>query len=279
MNDPENEEIEIRCLIKAMHLKYGYDFHGFSDTALKPRVLEFMADENIETISQLLHQVINDRVLFLSLVSKLTINVTQMFRNPAFYQILRSDLFEKFRDAQFVKIWLAGCSTGEEAHSVAIALKEEGLYDKSRIYATDISAPVLETAQQGIYNAGLIKDYTKNYIQAGGRGSFAQFYTAAYDHVLMDSSLRENISFAVHNLAADGSFGRMDMILCRNVLIYFTRRLQSRVLSLFYESLNDNGILCLGAGESVISLENADKFFKVLNAENRIYQKTGKKET
>lgn len=219
------------------------------------------------------YQILYDKNFFLLLLSQLTVNVTQMFRNPDFYSQLRKIVFPRFKDYPFIKIWIAGCSTGEEAYSIAIALKEERLYDKSQIYATDISIPVLEKAKQGIYPADKMKEYTNNYRKGGGKKSFSEYYTAKYDHAIMDKTLRNNITFADHNLATDSSFGMMDIIFCRNVFIYFTRPLQSHVLGLFNESLSPEGILCLGSQESIMFIEETKNYFKEFCPNKSIYIK------
>ena len=274
MSDVDNEDIEIHCLIEAIYQKYGYDFKGYSRNSLRRRVMAVLKDQNLENISQMLHKVIQDKVFFLLLLSRLTVNVTQMFRDPSFFRTLRRGVLPKFKAYPFLKIWIAGCSTGEEAYSVAITLKEEGLYERSQIYATDISIPVLERAKQGIYPAEMMRDYTRNYRNSGGRTAFSEYYTARYDHAIMDKELHRNITFADHNLATDSSFGVMDIIICRNVFIYFTKELQSQVLKLFHQSLNQGGILCLGARESILFLEEAADYFVKLCKDENIYTRT-----
>ncbi|MFH2059784.1 MAG: protein-glutamate O-methyltransferase CheR [Pseudomonadota bacterium] len=269
----ENQDIEIKCLVEAIYQKYGYDFKEYSWDSFKRRVISIQKEQKIDTVSQILHQIIYDKAFFLLLLSKLTVNVTQMFRDPGFYRKLRENIFPRFESYPFIKIWLAGCSSGEEAYSIAIALKEEGLYKKSQIYATDISIPVLEKAKKGIYPAGMMKEYTNNYREGGGKKSLSDYYTAKYDHVIMAKALRENITFADHNLATDTCFGVMDIIFCRNVFIYFTRPLQSRVLRLFSESLGQGGILCLGSQESILFIEGAANCFKELYSKESIYIK------
>jgi len=273
MPNLENENIEIKCLTEAIYQKYGYDFRGYAWDSLKRRVIDILKEMKSENISQMQHQVLYDKSFFLLILSKLTINVTQMFRDPDFYSKLRKIVFPRFKEYPFIKIWLAGCSTGEEAYSIAIALKEEGLYEKSQIYATDISIPVLEKAKQGIYSAGVMKEYTNNYRKGGGKKSFSEYYTAKYDHAIMDKTLHENINFADHNLATDTSFGLMDIILCRNVFIYFTRSLQTRVLRLFNDSMDKGGILCMGSQENIMYTEEATNYFEKLCSDESIYIK------
>ena len=273
MSDMDNEDIEINCLLEAIYQKYGYDFKGYSRKSLRRRVMAVLEEQNVESISQMQHKVIYDRIFFLILLSRLTVNVTQMFRNPSFFRTFRTVVLPRFKAYPFLKIWLAGCSTGEEAYSVAIILKEEGFYNRSQIYATDISIPVLERAKQGIYPVAMMRDYTCNYRESEGKTSFSEYYTAQYDHAIMDKALRRNITFADHNLATDSSFGVMDIIICRNVFIYFTKELQARVLSLFHQSLNQEGILCLGTRESILFMEASDNYFVRLCKDENVYTK------
>ena len=198
-----------------------------------------------------------------------------MFRDPSFYLAVRKTVIPILRTFPFIKIWLAGCSTGEEVYSMAIVLKEEGLLEKSLIYATDINEVVLTKAREGIYTLDRIKEYTSNYQKAGGNASFASYYMAKYDAEIMDQALKKQIVFSQHNLATDNVFGEMQLILCRNVLIYFERDLQNRVISLFHESLGRQGVLCLGSKESIRYTEKQASFREIISQE-KIYQKTGK---
>ncbi|MDY6855391.1 MAG: protein-glutamate O-methyltransferase CheR [Thermodesulfobacteriota bacterium] len=272
MKKIENEKIEIELLLQAILLKYGYDFRTYAKSSLKRRIMRRLSLSGVRTISELQYRIIYDLDFFETLLLDLSINVTQMFRDPLFYKAIREDVVPVLRDLQAIKVWHAGCATGEEVYSMAILLKEEGLYDKSRIYATDFNEKVLRTSKEGIYPIERIKDYTRNYIQSGGHSSFADYYSARYDFVIMDSSLRKNVVFADHNLVTDGVFSEMDLIVCRNVLIYFNRELQNRVFKLFSDSLNDEGFLCLGSKETVRYSDCSDNF-KTVSKGQRIYRK------
>jgi chemotaxis protein methyltransferase CheR len=195
-----------------------------------------------------------------------------MFRDPSFYQAIRHSVVPQLRELPYLKIWHAGCSTGEEVYSMAIVLKEEGLYDRTQIYATDMNEVVLRQAREGIFSISHLKQYTTNYQKAGGQESFSDYYSAHYDHVVMDKSLKKRILFSDHNLATDGVFGEMNLIMCRNVLIYFDRDLQNRVFKLFRDSLCDGGYLCLGSKES-IRLSTHSHVFNDIVKEEKIYQK------
>ncbi len=211
---------------------------------------------------------------FDKLLLDLTINVTEMFRDPDYFKILRKVVLPSLKDKKFVKVWHAGCATGEEVYSMVILLREGGFYKNFQIYATDTNEAVLKSAGKGIFPLARMKEYTRNYIKAGGRAGFASYYTARYDHALMHHDLKENIVFSHHNLVTDGVFGEMDLILCRNVLIYFNRELQERVLQLFLDSLADGGFLCLGSKES-LQFSTVNPHFEIVAGKNKIYRKTG----
>jgi chemotaxis protein methyltransferase CheR len=195
-----------------------------------------------------------------------------MFREPHFFRALREKIVPGLKILPFIKVWHAGCATGEEVYSLAIVMKEEGLYDKTQIYATDFNEEVIEKAKEGIYPIDGMKEYTENYKRAGGLASFADYYTARYDHAIMENSLKEHIVFSDHNLATDSVFGEMNLILCRNVLIYFNRQLQDRVIKLFTDSLCDAGFLCLGSKESIRFSKYSDDFEDVAMGD-KIYRK------
>jgi chemotaxis protein methyltransferase CheR len=267
----EIEKIEIDLLLEAIYRKYHYDFKDYSRAHLKRRLKYRMNLAKLESFSHLQHKVLYDRPFFESLLLDLSINVTEMFRDPAFYLAIRNEVIPRLRELPFIKIWHAGCSTGEEVYSMAILLKEEGIYDKVQIYATDFNTLVLDKAKEAIYPIELIKEYTVNYQKAGGLDSFAEYYSAKYDSVILNSSLKERIVFADHNLVTDGVFGEMNMILCRNVLIYFTKKLQARVVKLFLDSLAPDGFLCLGSKESLQFSKHYNHFEPLLDKE-KIYR-------
>jgi chemotaxis protein methyltransferase CheR len=272
----EIENIEIQLLLQAIYLKYGYDFRNYAKASIKRRIHHRMNKESIDSISMMQHKVLYDVAFFERLLLDMSINVTEMFRDPNFYLALRKHVIPKLHEQSYIKIWHAGCSTGEEAYSMAILLKEEGLYDKTQIYATDMNEVVLKQAKEGIFSIRKLQQYTSNYQKAGGQEAFSNYYTAHYDHVVMDKSLKENILFSDHNLAVDGVFGEMHLILCRNVLIYFNRELQNRVIGLFYDSLASNGILCLGSKESLRLSEYAYDFDYIAREEQVYIKKTEK---
>ena len=267
-----NEEIEIKILLDAVKLKYGYDFTQYADASLTRRIKKNLESTNYSHISEMISPIINDREFFRSFLNNLTVNVTEMFRDPPFFCNLRKKVIPYLKTFPFIKVWSVGVSTGEEVYSLAILLKEEGLYDKALIYATDFNDNVLETAQRGIYSAELMKQSTLNYQKSGGKFSFGTYYHADYDSVIFDRNLKKNIVFANHNLTSDGVFGEMNLILCRNVLIYFNRELQDRVFRLFHDSLRTNGFLCLGSRETIDFSSVADNFVPV-EKQLRIFQK------
>lgn len=268
----EDEDIEIRLFLEAIYLKYGYDFRNYSNAHMKRRVQRRISEEGLKNISEMQHKVIYDKEFFKVLLSDFSINVTEMFRDPSFYKAFRKSVIPILRTYPFIRIWHAGCSTGEEVYSMAILLKEEGLYERSQIYATDFNNIVLQKARDGIYPIENIKDYTHNYQQAGGNTSFSEYYIANYDSVILNQSLKKKITFADHNLVTDGVFGEMHVIICRNVLIYFNRELQNNVIKLFTDSLSNGCFLCLGSKESIKFSSSSDNFEAIIDSE-KIYRK------
>lgn len=268
----ESEDIEISLLLEGIYLKYGYDFRRYSSAHMKRRILRRMCISGLGSISEMQYKVLYDKEFFKLVLSDFSINVTEMFRDPNFYKAFRENVIPILKTYPFVRIWHAGCSTGEEVYSMAILLKEEGLYERVQIYATDFNTTVLEKAKDGIYAIHNIKEYTYNYQQAGGKASFADYYTAKYDSVMIDKSLKKKITFAEHNLVTDGVFGEMHVIICRNVLIYFNRDLQNNVINLFYDSLSSGCFLCLGTKES-ISFSNNRNNFETFCEDEKIYRK------
>lgn len=275
--ETSNKNIEIRLLIEAIYQKYGYDFRSYSMASIKRRILRRLSLSGLESISALQHKIIYDESFFSTLLLDLSINVTEMFRDPSFYLALRQTIVPELKKYPFLKIWHAGCATGEEVYSVAIVLQEEGLLDRAHIYATDFNEVVIQKARQGVYAIDKLKTYTRNYQNAGGCASFADYYTARYDYALMKQFLKEKITFSDHNLVTDGSFGEMNMILCRNVLIYFSRELQNRVFGLLKESLQEGGYLCIGKKETIRFSDVSQDFEDVVKVE-RIYRKKAEDE-
>jgi len=270
----DNEGIEIRLLLEAIYLRYGYDFRGYAKSSLRRRVLHRLAQSGLSTISEMQHRVLNDTAFFETLLLDFSINVTAMFRNPSFYLAVRNTVIPALREAGHIKVWCAGCATGEEVYSMAILLTEAGLYDHGQIYATDINEVILRKAAAGVYPIDRMQEYTKNYQMAGGVSSLADYFTADNWSVILRESLKSKIVFSDHNLATDAVFGEMDIIVCRNVLIYFGKELQNRVFKLFHDSLRAGGFLCLGSKESARFNDWADRFQAVSGPE-RIYRKIG----
>ncbi len=268
----ENINIEIKLLIEAIYMKYGYDFRDYSPAHVRRRILHRFEQSGLPNISALQHKLLYDDNFVQQILQDLSINVTQMFRDPSFYKALRTDIIPLLKTYPFIKAWHAGCSTGEEVYSMAILLKEENLLQRTQLYATDFNRKVVNIAREGIYPVAQIKEYTQNYQQSGGINSFSDYYSAGYNSVILDPSLRKNIVFADHNLVTDSVFAEVNIIICRNVLIYFNRELQNRVLELFYESLVPGGILCLGSRESIKFTAFADHFDEV-NRSEKIYVK------
>lgn len=245
------EELEIQLLLEGIYQYYGYDFREYAPASLKRRLRSILRSEQLPTFSALQDRVLHNPDCLKRLLLGLTVNVTAMFRDPSFFVAFRQRVAPLLRTYPFIRIWHAGCSTGQEVYSMAILLQEEALYHRCRIYATDTNEAVLQTAKQGIYPIARMQDYTQLYLKAGGKRSFSEYYTAAYDSAIFRSSLKENVVFSQHNLATDSSFNEFNVILCRNVLIYFNQELQQRVHKLFYASLCNFGILGLGRQESI----------------------------
>ncbi len=265
-------EIELRLLMEAIYLKYSYDFRDYSQASQKRRVLYALKQFDCPTISALQSRVLHDPAVFLQLLQFLTIPVSEMFRDPSFFLALREQVMPHLQTYASLKIWIAGCSTGEEVYSLAILLREEGLLERSLIYATDINPVSIEKARQGIFALGSIQGHTANYQQAGGTRAFSDYYTAAYESAVFDKTLRENITFADHSLATDSVFSETQLVLCRNVLIYFNKRLQDRALGLFHDSLGYRGFLGLGSKESLDFSIHTERFEPFVRAE-RIFRK------
>jgi chemotaxis protein methyltransferase CheR len=267
-------DIEMRMLVEAVYLKYNYDFRDYTGASQKRRVLAALRALDVGTISELQARVMHDPSAFAQLLQYLTIPVTEMFRDPEYYLAIRQQVVPFLKTYPSLKLWVAGCSTGEEVYSMAILLKEEGLLDRSLIYATDINPESLETARRGVMPVDKMRLYTENYQRAGGMHAFSDYYTAAYDGALFERSLVENVTFADHSLATDSVFAETHFISCRNVMIYFNRRLQNRVLGLFHESLCHRGFLGLGSKESIDFSSYAARFESLARRE-RLFRKVG----
>jgi chemotaxis protein methyltransferase CheR len=231
-----------------------------------------MRHEGVDTVSALQNLVLRDPEVMERLILDLSINVTAMFRDPTFYAALRNIVLPELRTYPFTRIWVAGCSTGEEVYSLSMLLEEEGLNDRTRIYATDLNEAVLERARRGVFPLQKMQEYTQNYLRAGGTRAFSDYYVSAYDGAAFDRTLVRNVVFAHHNLVSDRSFNEFQLIVCRNVMIYFDRSLQNHVHELFYESLVRFGVLALGHKESIRFSPYADRY-EELDADERIYKK------
>jgi chemotaxis protein methyltransferase CheR len=268
----ELEDIEIQLLLEGIYQYYGFDFRDYARASLKRRIWIAVRAEGLTRISAFQDRVLHDPACLERLLLTLSVNVTAMFRDPEFYLAFRSQVVPLLKTYPFIRIWHTGCSTGEEAYSMAIVLREEGLYERCRIYATDMNDAVLRKARAGIFSLNRMQAYTNNYLRSGGRRSFSEYYTAAYDSALFSSALRENIVFSQHNLAMDGSFNEFHVILCRNVLIYFNKQLQARVHRLLYDSLTTFGVLGLGNQES-IRFNPHEQAYEELEAGSRLYRR------
>jgi chemotaxis protein methyltransferase CheR len=269
----KSSDIELRLLIEAIYLKYSYDFRDYSGASVKRRVAHAMRQFDCATISALQERVLHDPAAFMQLLQFLTIPVSEMFRDPSHFLAIRQEVVPLLKTYPSIKIWIAGCSTGEEVYSMAILLREEGLLERTIIYATDINPASLDKAKQGIFSLENVRAYTSNYQQAGGQRSFADYYTAAYDYAIFDKTLRENVTFADHSLATDSVFSETQLISCRNVLIYFNKKLQDRAFGLFHESLCHRGFLVLGSKET-LDFSGYSKHFEPLVKQERIYRKS-----
>lgn len=266
------EDIEIGLLLEGLYRAYGFDFREYSRASIKRRILEIMRAENLVTVSAFQDRVLHDAACLDRLLLGLSVHATAMFRDPSFYLTFRQKVVPLLRTYPTVQIWVAGCSTGEEVYSLAILLQEEHLYKRCRIYATDISQAVLRKARDGIFPLAAMRDYTNNYHQAGGANEFSDYYTAQYDSVIFSSALKSNVVFSEHNLATDGSFNEFQVILCRNVMIYFNKDLQARVHNLLYDSLSMFGVFGLGNKESMKFTPRA-AFYEHLNDKDKLYRK------
>ncbi len=263
---PELLAHELEQLLSMLHQVYGYDFTGYSKSSLLRRIVKFMDEHELHNGVQLIQLLAGDTNAFESFLETITVNVTEMFRDPVFYTTLREKVLPVLATYPQINIWHAGCSTGEEVFSLCILLFEAGLLHRTRIYATDINAANLEKARTGVLPMHHMREYTVNYRQAGGKNDFSDYYTALYDHVIINKEMRERVVFLQHNLVTDRSFNEFQLVLCRNVMIYFNKQLQNKVLRLFYDSLSSLGFLALGMKESLLFSEQKSKFTAVAPA-------------
>jgi chemotaxis protein methyltransferase CheR len=269
--DTELEQLEIELLLEAIFRHYGFDFRSYAFSSIRRRIWKRINAEELPNVTSLQERVLHDPQVMERLLLDLSINVTSMFRDPGFYRAFREKVVPLLRTYPFIRVWHAGCSTGEEVYSMAILLEEEGLLGKSRLYATDINEVVLQQARAGIFPLERMQEYTENYIKAGGKRAFSEYYVAKYDGALFNPSLTEHVVFSQHNLVTDRSFSEFNVILCRNVLIYFDRSLQAKVHRLFYDSLVNFGILGLGGKESLKFSQYEDCYEQI--SSEKIYRK------
>lgn len=272
MTRTQLERIEIALVLEAIWRRCGYDFRGYSEASVERRVRQFLGNSGCASIAEMIPRLLHDSGFCSRLVRQFSVPVTELFRDAFVYRAVREQVVPLLRTWPHVKVWHAGCASGEEVYSLAIVLKEEGLYERTTIYATDINDELLDQARQGIYDIAKIQKATRGYQQSGGRRSLADYYHAHYDAVAMNPSLRENVVFATHNLASDNVFGEMHLVFCRNVLIYFNRELQDRALGLFTESLAHSGYLCLGTKED-IQFSAVAAAYEEMNRAARIFKK------
>jgi len=268
-SEAEVEAIEIRALLDAIHARYGYDLRDYAPASMRRRVKGALASSGCRHLGELQHRVLTEPAFFARVLESLTVRVSELFRDPEFCLAFRTQVVPILRTYPLFKIWHAGCADGEEVYTTAIILQEEGLYDRAQIYATDLSHEALDQARQGIYPAAHLARFTENYQRAGGRASLAAYYTEAYDRLAMRESLRRNVVFFQHNLVSDHVFGEMNVIVCRNVLIYFGPALKKRVLDKFEQSLCPRGFLCLGTSEHLAS----HKAFAEFAGRDRIFRR------
>jgi chemotaxis protein methyltransferase CheR len=266
------EQIELQLLLEGVYRQYGFDFRAYAHASLRRRVWRRVRAERLETISALTDKVLHQPEVMERLLVDLSINVTAMFRDPTFFLAFRETVVPLLRTYPYTRIWVAGCSTGEEVYSLAILLREEGLYDRARIYATDINEAVLERARGGVFPLDKMQEYTENYIRAGGTQAFSEYFFAKYGGALFDKTLTDNVVWAPHNLGQDRSFNTFHVILCRNVMIYFDRSLQTHVHQLFHDSLERRGVLALGRKET-IRFSGFEQYYEELDTAEKIYRK------
>jgi len=274
MSGLDLEQREVELLLAGVQQRYGYDFNHYSRASLKRRLDNALEHAGVPRFTALLDKLFHDEKAFDDFLKHLSITVTEMFRDPPFYRAVREKVVPVLKTFPFVKMWHAGCATGEEVYSMAILLDEENFLSRGRIYGTDFNKQSLDLAQKGVYAAKNIESYAANYRAVGGKRDLSEYFTAGYDFAMVKDRLKEHVTFSYHNLVTDGVFGEMNLICCRNVLIYFDQTLQSRVLSLLADSLRHGGFLCLGSKESM-RFSPVQSQFEVVDLKQRIYRKCG----
>jgi chemotaxis protein methyltransferase CheR len=274
MGAGSHEEMEIELLLSGIRSRYGYDFSHYSRASLKRRLGRALSQENLTYYTELLDRLLHDENRFDEFLKTMSITVTEMFRDPPFYRAIREHVVPALKTYPFAKIWHAGCATGEEVYSMALLLHEEGFLSRSRIYATDFNKHSLDAAQRSVYAAKNMAQYALNYREAGGRNKLSDYYTDGYEFIKFKDFLKERITFSYHNLVTDGVFGEMNLVVCRNVLIYFDKILQDEVLSKFTESLRHGGFLAIGGKES-LNFTAVESAFEPVDKKQRVYRKRG----
>jgi chemotaxis protein methyltransferase CheR len=269
---PSELDIEIRLLLEAIYLRYQHDFRQYALASLRRRLPKALEHFGLESISALQGRILRDAAAFRELLPFLTVQVSEMFRDPEFFRALRTEVLPRLRTYPTVRVWVAGCATGEEVHALAILLREEELLDRSIVYASDVSPEALHRAEQGIYELERVAQFSASYVAAGGRGSLSDYYTAAYGAARFDPALRANVVFTDHSLATDQVFAEVQLVTCRNVLIYFDAALQNRAIGLFRDALCHRGFLGLGLGETLRFTDHADAF-ETVDPRLRLYRK------
>lgn len=267
------EDIELALLVDGIERRYGYDFRDYAPASLKRRVRKCVQDEQVGSITALLDRLLRQPDYMARFLRTVSVAVSSMFRDPPFYRELRRSVIPELRTSPFIRVWVAGCATGEEVYSLAIVLREEGLYDRARIYATDIADAVIDEARAGLFPLEKMQEYTRNYMEAGGTRPFSDYYAADCDHAKVTHALQANIVWAAHNLVTDGSFNEFQLIFCRNVMIYFDRDLQARVHRLIFESLAVGGFLGVGSKESLTGTPHEDAYARAAGSAS-IYRRT-----
>jgi chemotaxis protein methyltransferase CheR len=268
----ELEDIEIRLLLEAIHARYGYDLRDYAAASMRRRVRSALTRSGRKNLGHLQHDVLYDRECFADVLDQLTVRVSTLFREPSSFKAFRTRVVPLLRTYPLLKLWHAGCATGEEAYSSAIVLTEEGLFDRAQIYATDLSQRALHQAKEGIYPTSLVADFEQNHADSGATSQLSAYVTTAYDHVAIRETLRKGVHFFHHDLVMDHVFGEMNVVFCKNVLIYFGRDLRERVLQKLAQSLRPGGFLCLGNAERLTGSTATEKTFAPFCAEERIYR-------
>ena len=272
MNEQELFDLELKVLVEAIYQRYHYDFRNYAVSSLRRRMHQAMQRYDCARLSDLQHRLLHEPELFTQAMQFFTVQVSEMFRDPEYFRQMREQVVPVLRTYPSVKLWVAGCSTGEEVYSLAILLHEEGLLERSMIYATDINPHALRAAESGVFDVSRVAAFTENHARSGARCSLSDYYAAGYGRVVFDKGLREHMVFSDHSLATDSVFAEVHLVSCRNVLIYFERDLQDRALGLFRESLCHRGFLGLGSKESLRFSAHTDAFEDFVK-EDRIYRK------